>query len=360
MDMRTAAETLAAGERFSAWDMADAGPDDLPELREIRRTGKPALRNAARALLFALGGPEALGEYDLALVRRLIRVRLLDDVPVPMRGCEFWYAIPTADQAAVLDAFGLSDAEPVTMSLGTEIWNQHYLGAPGHQRCARVYVSPALDGWTLVFGEPSDDQHPAGITDERSWSIEPREQYQAMLANEKAHREVRRARCVELSRRFGAAQLYFRSHGDSMTSWCIAEKGELVRLYDVSAPEESVGELTAENGYLLPHEDTPLPEGWADDIPHTEDPLDWQREFVRRYRRLKAELGIPDHCDADTIAEALSVHPAKIGPHTRVEGNGVIALTRCGREYGHPRTLLRRLTYLPAPEQPSIFGEDQT
>ncbi|OXM55101.1 hypothetical protein CFP75_01500 [Amycolatopsis alba DSM 44262] len=353
------ADTLIAGGRVSTWDLRDTGPDDLLELREIRQTGNQALRNAARTLLFGLGGPEALGEYDLALVRRLIRSKLGGEVPVAMRGCEFWYAIPTTDQAAVLDTFGLSDPEPVTMSLGTEIWNQHYHGS-GHQRCARIYVSPALGGWTLVFGRPSDDQHPADVTEESSWSIEPREQYQAMLANEKVRRGVDRERCTALSRRFGAAHQYWRSHGDSTTSWCVAEKGELVRFYDVSAPEESVGELAAENGYLLPHEDTPLPDGWADDIEHTENPLDWQREWVRRYRRLKAELGLPDHCNADTIAEAISVHPGKIGPHTRVEGHGVIALTRCGLEYGHPRTLLRGLTYLPAPDRPSPLDEDQT
>ncbi|EME59805.1 hypothetical protein H074_16606 [Amycolatopsis decaplanina DSM 44594] len=353
------AEALVAGEHVSTWDLRDAGPDDFPELREIRRTGDQALRNAARTLLFALGGPEALGEDDLSLFRRLIRSKIAVEVPVAMESCEFWYAIPTTDQAAVLDAFGLSGPEPVTMSLGTEIWRQHYLG-PGHQRCARVYVSPALDGWTLIFGSPSDDQHPADVTDESSWSTEPREHYLAMLANEKVWRGVLRERCVALSRRFGEAHHYFRSYGDSTTSWCIAENGELVRFYDVSAPEESVGELAAEHGYLLPHEDTPLPKGWADDIEHTDNPLDWQREWVRRYRRLKAELGIPDHCDAETIAEALSVHPGKVGPHTRVEGHGVIALTGCGRRYGHPRTLLRGITYTPAPERPSLLDEDRT
>lgn len=359
MDMRAIAETLVAGEHVSTWDLRDTGPEDLLELRALRRTGNQALRNAARALLFGLGGPEALGEYDLALVRRLIRSKLADDVPVPMDCCEVWYAIPTTDQAAVLDAFGLSDPEPVTMSLGAEIWRQRHDGS-GHQHCARIYVSPALDGWTFVFGRPSDDLHPVDVTEESTWSIEPREHYQAMLANEKVWRGVDRERCVALSRRFGAAHRYYRSYGDSMTSWCVAEKGELVRFYDNAAPEESAGELAAENGYLLPHERTPLPEGWADDIQHTENPLDWQREWVRRHRRLKAELGIPDHCDADTIADALSVHPGKIGPHTRVEGHGVIALTRCGREYGHPRILLTGLTYTPLPEPRSIFDEDQT
>ncbi|HET6286255.1 MAG TPA: hypothetical protein VFG15_05845 [Amycolatopsis sp.] len=359
MDMRAIAESLLAGEHVSTWELRDTGPDDLLELRELRRTGNQALRNAARTLLFGLGGPDALGEYDLALLRRLIRSRLAVEVPVAMRYCEFWYALPTRDQAAVLDAFGLSDPEPVTMSPGTEIWRQRHDGF-GHQHCARIYVSPALDGWTFVFGRPSDDLHPADVTDESTWSVEPREHYEAMLANEKVRREVDRERCVALSRQFGGAHKYYRSYGDSMTSWCVAEKGELVRFYDVAVPGESVGELAAENGYLLPHEDTPLPEGWADDIRHTDDPLDWQREWVRRHRRLKAELGLPDHCNADTIAEALSAHPGKIGPHTRVEGHGVIALTGCGRKYGHPRTLLTGLTYTPVPERPSLLDEDRT
>jgi hypothetical protein len=59
-----------------------------------------------------------------------------------------------------------------------------------------------------------------------------------------------------------------------------------------------------------------------------------------RHQQVKREHGIPDTCHAVDIAGLISVDPGSLGPHTGVEGSGVLALTACGREHGHPRGAL--------------------
>ncbi|GAA1421772.1 hypothetical protein ACFQZ4_41470 [Catellatospora coxensis] len=54
------------------------------------------------------------------------------------------------------------------------------------------------------------------------------------------------------------------------------------------------------------------------------------------YTRIKAELGVPDTCGASQVAARMSVDPAALGAHTRLEGRAVLALTECGRRYGYP------------------------
>ena len=44
------------------------------------------------------------------------------EIPQPMHLCGSWYALPTTDQAAVLDAFGLTDPRTVTMEAGAATW----------------------------------------------------------------------------------------------------------------------------------------------------------------------------------------------------------------------------------------------
>ncbi|ANP51553.1 hypothetical protein J2Z21_009069 [Streptomyces griseochromogenes] len=58
--------------------------------------------------------------------------------------------------------------------------------------------------------------------------------------------------------------------------------------------------------------------------------------FAARYRQVKEELRIPDTCYAHDIAARLSVDPGAFGASARVGGSGVLALTACGREHGHP------------------------
>ncbi|MGW7253615.1 hypothetical protein [Streptomyces sp. NPDC054834] len=145
--------------------------------------------------------------------------------------------------------------------------------------------------------------------------------------------DVVRGRCVDLSRRFGAAHWYGMSCGDGWTAWCIAEDGEVVRHYDAFTAAEGGDEgpgHPAEAGYLLPHQDG-FPADAFDGVS-----LSDSEEFAARCRRIKEEHRIPDTCYAKDIAARLSVDPGALGGHTRVEGSGVLALTACGRERGQP------------------------
>ncbi|MGT2525999.1 HEAT repeat domain-containing protein [Streptomyces nojiriensis] len=295
----------------------------VPALRRLRRAPAPGPRLRAGALeaLASIGGPAVLDVLDRAAVRRLTRVKQLDEVLEGMHLCGSWYAVPTTDQGAVLEAFDLGVGEPITVRTGAAAWNHdhHNWSGRGHDGCARVFVSPVLDGFTLVFGGSSQDTH----------SIEDA----GDDGRDEAMERVVRERCTDLSRRFGAAQWYGMSCGDGWTAWCVAENGEVVRFYDAFDAEESGDDgpgHPAEAGYLLPHED-----GFPDDAFDGVDLSD-SEAFRARYDRMKEELDIPDTCYAVDIAARLSVDPGSMGAATSVSGRGLLALTACGREHGHP------------------------
>ncbi|NNN32367.1 hypothetical protein HLK59_18765 [Streptomyces sp. S3(2020)] len=319
----------------AVWAFEAMGDAAVPVLRRLRRqpaTG-PRIRAAALEALAGRGGPSALSDRDLAAWRRLTRIKqLAKTTPESLHLCGSWYAVPSDDQAAVLAAFDLSDPEPVTLRTGASAWNHdshNWGGRRPHERCARVFVSPALDGWTLVFGRSSQDRH----------RIEDAEDKDA------AHSEVARERCTDLSRRFGAAHWYGMSCGDGWTAWCIAEGGEVVRFYDVFEADEKgivgVGH-PAESGFRLPHEytDTSAAHDAVGEVPHGAGPEEI-KEFYVRYAQARRDLGIPDACYATDIAARLSVNPAALGARTRITGSGVLALTACGRRYGHPAGALK-------------------
>ncbi|GAA3450518.1 HEAT repeat domain-containing protein [Dactylosporangium matsuzakiense] len=200
-----------------------AGPDAVPMLQRLRRTpGRH--RPFALTALAEVGGWTALDPADQAAVRRLIRIKLPRERAEPMHLCDGWYAFPTTEssertQAAILDAFGLSDAEPVTMRLGNSAWNngRSYDADRKHRACTAVYVSPSVNGWTLVFGLHPADAH-------------------------KAHTPaVVSSRCAALSKQFGTCHWYWRWDGDETAAWCIAEGGAVVRYFNSEDPDALVG-----------------------------------------------------------------------------------------------------------------------
>ncbi|MEV7189409.1 HEAT repeat domain-containing protein [Kitasatospora sp. NPDC093102] len=306
----------------AVWTFQAIGPEAVPGLQRVRRRPAPGPRVRAGALeaLAAIGGPAALDSRDRDAWERLTRIKLLTEVPEGMHLCGSWYAVPTSDQDAVLEAFDLAVPQPVTLRTGAAAWNHDHHNwnrTQPHESCARVFVSPALDGWTLVFGDSSQDTHRINDADDR----------------ERALDQTARERCAGLSRRFGSAQWYGMSCGDDWTAWCIAEEGEVVRHYDAYNAEEDGDDSPghpAESGYLLPHQD-----GFPDDAFDGVSSSD-SEAFRARYLQVKEELQIPDTCDATDIAARLSVDPGSLGAHTRTAGCGVLALTACGREHGHP------------------------
>lgn len=319
----------------AVWTFQAMGGAAVPVLRRLRQgpaTG-PRIRATALEALAGIGGPDALSDRDLAAWRRLTRIKQLTETPEKLHLCGSWYAVPSVDQAAVLAAFDLGDPEPVTLRTGASAWNHdshNWRGKHPHERCARVFVGPALDGWTLVFGRSSQDAHRIEDADDR----------------EAARTEVARERCADLSRRFGAAQWYGMSCGDGWTAWCIAEGGEVVRFYDTFEAGEKGDDgpgHPAESGYLLPHEHVDTGDAFdavMGDLYGGAGPLDVEA-FYARYEAVRRDLGIPDTCYATDIAARLSVDPGALGARTRMTGSGVLALTACGRQYGHPAGALK-------------------
>lgn len=310
VDITALLSQIATDAEYNPYGLKDLGPAEIAEVR--RALSVPSSREAALAVLAALGEP-----FDHGLVPA--------EIPRPMVCCESWYALRTTDQDAVLEAFGYSSPIPVTMLMGHLAWRYdggRYGGCLDHER---VYVSPALNGWTLVLGIPSADYHRKGVLpegEEDPWRTKQ------MFADEAVHRALLLERCAEFSRRFGAAHHYFLNHGDSQTSWYIAENGEVVRAYEIERPEEQIGEPEA--GYRLPHEPPPWSHDAFADIEHLSGTYDYAEKFFERYRQLTAVHDLPDTCDAYTIAGLRSVLPGEIGPDTEVVGRGVLARTTCG------------------------------
>jgi hypothetical protein len=290
----------------AVWAFEEIGAVAVPLLRAIRR-GDGRRRAAALTALAGIGGWDALDAVDRATVTRLIAVKSFGEVPEPMHLCGSWFALPTTDQAAVLDAFALVDPVPVTMRLGESAWNHdHHQGGGEHSSCRRMYVTPVLDGWTLVFGSPHLDT----TGDDKS--------------DEAAFRDDVLARTAALSSRFGAAQWFGASCGDGWTAWCIAEQGRVVRYYDVYEPDDQIGDgHPAEQGYQLPHEDA-FPDDAFEGVRISDSDA-----FRARYDQVKRDLNIPDDAHSTSIAARISVDPGSLGPQTVVTGRAVIALTAC-------------------------------
>ncbi|WP_155370164.1 hypothetical protein [Catellatospora vulcania] len=232
----------------------------------------------------------------------------------PVHLCGTWLAIHTTDQAAVLAALDLSGPVPVTMRQGEAAWNRDHhswgLARDDHRSHGRVYVAPAIDGWTLVFGTLPETAH-IDPADRSTWA-----------------RRVQTL-CARLSTRFGATHLYGMSCGDAWTMWCLAEAGAVRRYYEAGSGERLGGPHRAEDGYRLPDEDDELPADAYDGI----DPADVDAVMARR-AELFERHALPEVCYATDIAASTSVDPSVFGPDTPVSGQALLALTACGREHG--------------------------
>ncbi|MEU6505169.1 hypothetical protein [Streptomyces sp. NPDC046942] len=271
------------------WLLCMLGPGVVEPMRHVRRHGPGKLRARALSVLAAVGGEEALSAADRAAVERLIRIKLLDDQARPLDVCfTSWIAVPGGDQQGITELLDLFEARPATFALG------HDVGAhDSHDgfEYGRVYVTPEVDGWTLVLGpwcNPVDHDRAEDVL-----------------------RVV-----TELSRRYGKAQAYYFGEQGGGSGWLVAENGDVVRRcrgswkavdaqYTLGTPLPEERTACIKEGLTLDNE-----EEWADFAPYL----------------------------APELACQLGVSPFDLGPDTRVRGTGIVALTPYAREHRRPNT----------------------
>ncbi|MFB8003684.1 HEAT repeat domain-containing protein [Nocardia sp. NPDC056000] len=302
--------------KAAARSFAALGTDVAPLLRRIRRSPLPARHMALQAL--AEIGWHTLDSEDLRLLHRFVTSESAREAPLnPVVMKSLWWALPTGDQGAVLEAFGLSDPVPATIAMGRAVAKRN--GSINELDFERVYVSAALDGWTLVFGDPTshiprdeqrireylDDEFTRGLFELHCDDMKER-------VLERVARPSIDERCAELSSQFGAAHYYKNSDAYDWGGWCIAENGEILRR---AYRGDDLCDLDLEGD---PHP--------------SEQGLELESVGVSR------------------IADSASVGPRSLGPDSRVTGHGVLALTARGREVGgHRGSLPLTLTaYAPS------------
>lgn len=218
-----------------------------------------------------------------------------DDRPEPVWTCwNHWIAVPTGDQAGVMEVLGLTPQRPVTFAEANEIIDADAHGEPDDDvHLTRVFVTPELDGWTLVIGSWCDP-----CDGERSG-------------------EVLRL-CTMLSDRYGRAQAYYYGAQGDGSAWLVAENGAVVRRYSATGePEDAsltLGEpLRQENARRA---ELRLP-GWD---------AEWSEDDEDEWKWAVFDM-------APEIAAALGVCPLDITPETSVRGTGVLALTRYAADW---------------------------
>jgi hypothetical protein len=99
---------------------------------------------------------------DLAVVRRLIGIKAARDVPYAFDACfNSWLAVRGGDQRGVMAVLGLADAAPTTYPLGeTLVCHLAHGGPDRREDFAHLFISPQLNGWTVVRDPSCDPDRP--------------------------------------------------------------------------------------------------------------------------------------------------------------------------------------------------------
>jgi hypothetical protein len=195
-----------------------------------------------------------------------------------------------------MEMMGLVQPRPVTFAEAEDIIDDdgHGESEGNPDGLARVYVSPELDGWTLVIGpwcDPCDVERSADVLH----------------------------LCRDLSARYGQAQAYYYGAQGDGSAWLVAQDGVVLRRYcETGEAEDAYFTL----GEPLPverarREQLGLPAAW-DEAARSEEAEEEEAEGEWKWGAFDLTL---------EIAAALGVSPFKLTAETRVEGTGVIALT---------------------------------
>ncbi|MEU4996468.1 hypothetical protein [Streptomyces sp. NPDC021622] len=253
-------------------------------LRALRRdpAASPRTRRGAMAALVAGGGADGLDARDRAAIERLIRVKIAGETPsAPSHQLSgWWLAVPGASYEGLFDALDLHHRRPITSATGVAAAGQDVqVPVPGGdgavQTVGRVFVTPELDGWRLVFG-PYD----LLIGDGWDYMVETVER---------------------VSRHCAKAQLFFVDDAGGSDVWFVAEEGCVIRQYAAESGPEWEGD--------------PLP--W--ETLAVDDP-----DFDPEYDDAPPDAGT---AGARTACGHLSVDPDMVGSGTETRGHGWLALT---------------------------------
>jgi len=126
------------------------------------------------------------------------------DTPIPFGPSMAWLAVRCDEAVAVVDALGLEDAEPCNWNSGVGAIYDDWLGG------SRIFVSPPVDGWTLVVGLPLPHPMGPGFVDKCTPLL------------------------VELGGAFEEVQYFFSYPPIDYYAWARVKDGRLVRAFAVS------------------------------------------------------------------------------------------------------------------------------
>ncbi|MBF9133738.1 hypothetical protein I0C86_33105 [Plantactinospora sp. S1510] len=243
----------------------------------------PTLNSPSVRTALDLAGPDTVAGAGTA--DRTVTIVDAADEPMPVRTCWLsWLAVATSDQDAVTRLLGLTDVRPSTWPDGVDMVDK--IAHSGAGRFSTVVVTPALNGWILVFG---------------AWLGLP---YLARTD------QVTRM-CEELSARFGKAQAYFHCEQNDGEAWLIAGHGTVLRRWVSEFPELAIGEPYGLERDLLD----------AFGIPGKPEDLDPDDDLAAEW------VATGGDCWATTIAAEHSLDPTIIGPSTPSVGTVLIAST---------------------------------
>ncbi|WP_432102201.1 HEAT repeat domain-containing protein [Streptomyces sp. bgisy091] len=255
------------------------GVEGAPVLRGIRRDGPGRLRRHALTALALVGGADQLDERDRRAVERLVRLKATRDTPVELPDHR-WLAVPGATYERLFEVLDLYDRVPCTISMGLSamLHDTAEITDPEGTRHSvfRVFVTPELDGWRLVYADT-----PLG---EMAWDVDD------LLGR--------------LSAACGQAQLFWQdAHSDSMF-WAVALDGVTRRRY------------------------------WRYEDPEWEgDPMDWETPLSAdpdHDPEEDHEPGATLESDTNGAATALSLDPTMVGSGTVLRGHGWLATSMPG------------------------------
>jgi hypothetical protein len=259
------------------------GDEALPRLRAIRREGPGRLRSKALEILVDLGGAEALDEVDQRAVERLVRIKILDELPVTVPSeAGRWLAFPADRLDDAVTALGLHELRPVTTVLGVAAATKttdflDFQDVHGEtQRAYRVFISPDFENWRA--------KGPI-----KNWRMLWGNSFLAELDGFRLARE--------LSEQCGEAHFYILDPYNAAENWYVARDGHMVRSYGTYDYPQFEGEPLPFEAWQMENADEDEAEAYAEGVP-----------------------------DASTAADNLSVEP---GPQLAEDthGHGWLATT---------------------------------